>query len=150
MNEPHTPTVVNQLDHVYYWVTDMDRAVSFYRDVLGLRLTRRDSESWAMFDAGGRQFALHAVMEGRQVQPGGGTAVFSVDDLERAKALLTERGVTFGHEGDVEGYARFASFRDSEGNTVQLIEYEGAPAGSGDAPEGGDKPEPGPQLKGVH
>jgi hypothetical protein len=31
--------------------------------------------------------------------------------------------VTFDHEGDVQGYARFASFRDPEGNTLQIIEY---------------------------
>ena len=43
--------VVNELDHVYYWTADMDRSVAFYRDVLGLRLIRREGESWAMFDA---------------------------------------------------------------------------------------------------
>ena len=49
--------------------------------------------------------------------------MFSVDDLDAAKALLAERGVEFGHEGDVQGYARFASFKDPDGNTVQVIEY---------------------------
>jgi predicted enzyme related to lactoylglutathione lyase len=29
------------------------------------------------------------------------------------------------HEGVVEGYARFASFHDPDGNTFQLIEYAG-------------------------
>ena len=28
------PSVVERLDLVFYWVTDMERAVSFYRDVL--------------------------------------------------------------------------------------------------------------------
>jgi lactoylglutathione lyase len=115
--------VVNELDHVYYWTEDMDRAVAFYRDVVGLRMVRRDGANWAVFDAGGRQFALHGAVEGRPVKPGGATAVFSVDDLERAMATLRERGVEFGHEGDVEGYARFASFADPDGNTVQIIEY---------------------------
>jgi predicted enzyme related to lactoylglutathione lyase len=53
--------------------------------------------------------------------------VFAVDDLNRAKAELTSRGVAFVHEGDVEGYARFASFLDPEGNTVQIIEYTSGP-----------------------
>lgn len=114
---------MNELDHVYYWTTDMERAVSFYRDVLGLRLARRDGESWAVFDAGGRMFALHGAIEGRPVRPGGATAVFSVDDLDAARAHLIDRGVEFGHEGDVQGYARFASFQDPDGNTVQIIEY---------------------------
>ncbi len=123
--------VVNELDHVYYWTADMDRSVAFYRDVLGLRLIRREGESWAMFDAGGRQFALHGAVEGRPVRPGGAAAVFAVHDLDRAKARLAERGVELEHEGDVEGYARFASFLDPDGNTVQIIEYARPQAGSG-------------------
>jgi hypothetical protein len=39
--------------------------------------------------------------------------------------------VEFGHEGDVSGYARFASFKDPDGNTVQIIEY-GSPRGRAD------------------
>lgn len=123
-------TVLKRLDLTFYWVSDMDRAVSFYRDVLGLRLVRRDEDTWAEFDSGGRRLALHSVGEGQPMTPGGATAVFSVDDLDRAKAELSSRGVKFGHEGDVAGFARFASFLDPEGNTVQLIEYEGSRPGA--------------------
>jgi catechol 2,3-dioxygenase-like lactoylglutathione lyase family enzyme len=112
-----------RLDLVFYWVADMDRAVAFYREVLGLRLLRRDDGSWAEFDAGGRRFALHAVAEGQRVVAGGATAVFSVADLDTACAELSSLGVPVTHEGDVEGYARFASFHDPDGNTFQLIEY---------------------------
>jgi catechol 2,3-dioxygenase-like lactoylglutathione lyase family enzyme len=116
--------IVKQLDHVYYWVTDMDRAVDFYRNALGLTLVRREGDSWAQFDAGGRQFALHGAVDGRPAPPpGGAAAVFSVDDLDRARSVLSERGVRFGHEGEVVGFARFAAFEDPDGNTVQLIEY---------------------------
>jgi catechol 2,3-dioxygenase-like lactoylglutathione lyase family enzyme len=117
------PRVVERLDLVFYWVSDMERAVSFYRDILGLRLTRQDSATWAEFDAGGRRFALHSAGDGQPVGGGGATAVFAVGDLNQAKAELSARGVTFTHEGDVEGYARFASFLDPDGNSVQIIEY---------------------------
>jgi predicted enzyme related to lactoylglutathione lyase len=120
---PGDGPVVTTLDHVYYWVTDMERAIRFYREILGLSLRSQEGENWAVFDVGGRQFALHRVVEGHPTQPGGATAVFAVDDLDRARTVLSERGVEFGHEGDVEGYARFASFQDPDGNTVQLIEY---------------------------
>jgi predicted enzyme related to lactoylglutathione lyase len=116
-------SLVSALDLVFYWVSDMDRAVDFYRDVLGLRLARRDGSSWAQFELAGRRFALHAAAEGQPVQPGGATAVFSVEDLEKAQATLAGRGVAITHQGDVEGYARFISFLDPDGNTVQLIEY---------------------------
>jgi predicted enzyme related to lactoylglutathione lyase len=115
--------IVNELDMVFYWVTDMDRAIAFYRDLLGLAVARRDGGSWALFDAGGRRFALHGAVEGQPVVPGGATAVFSVADLDRAKTKLAAQGVPIDHEGDVQGYARFASCRDPDGNTFQLIEY---------------------------
>ena len=116
---------VGPLDHVYYWTADMDRSVAFYRDIVGLTPRRREGDDWAEFEAtGGGRFALHGAVEGHPVQPGGGTAVFKVDDLDAARRGLESQGVVFDdHVGEVEGYARFASFPDPDGNTVQLIEY---------------------------
>jgi predicted enzyme related to lactoylglutathione lyase len=129
--------MIKRLDHVYYWVSDMDRAVTFYSDVVGLRLARRDGPSWAMFDAGSDvRLALHGAVEGRPIEAGGATAVFRVDDLDGARADLQRRGVRFDERvGEVEGYARFASFFDPDGNRVQIIEY----AGEGPAVQGGSK-----------
>ncbi len=115
--------IVDDLDLVFYWVADVDRAVAFYRDVLGLQLVRQDGGSWAQMEVGGRRFALHGVTDGQPVEPGGATAVFSVADLDEARAALADHDVRPVHEGAVEGYARFASFLDPDGNTFQLIEY---------------------------
>jgi catechol 2,3-dioxygenase-like lactoylglutathione lyase family enzyme len=111
----------------------MERAIAFYRDLLGLTMVRRDGASWAVFDVDGRTLALHGNVDGRPFEPGGAAAVFGVDDLDVAVALLGQLGVRFDHQGDVGGYARFVAFRDPDGNTLQLIEYaEGAgPAGEG-------------------
>jgi catechol 2,3-dioxygenase-like lactoylglutathione lyase family enzyme len=117
-----TPT--RGLDHVYYWVTDMDRSIRFYHGVLGLAVIRRDGDEWAEFDAGSARLALHSRGAGQGANPGGATAVFQVDDLDLAKATLSARGVEFGHEAEVKGFARFASFIDPDGNTLQIIEYE--------------------------
>ena len=114
---------IERLDLVFYWVADLARAVGFYRDVLGLDLLRQDADSWAEFDAGGRRFALHTVGEGQALPRGGATAVFSVRDLDGAKVALAAHGVVSVHDGDVEGYARFSSFLDPDGNEFQLIEY---------------------------
>jgi len=116
--------IVQRLDHVYYWTADMDRAVTFYTDVLGLELTRRDGGNWAEFEAGPVRFALHGAVEGHPVTPGGATATFAVEDLDAARRLLESKGVRFHEQvGEVAGYARFASFEDPDANTVQLIEY---------------------------
>ena len=115
--------IVERLDLVFYWVSDMGRSIEFYRDVLGLRVLRRDGDNWAELEAGGRRLALHGVGEGQAVPVGGATAVFAVADLDGAKAALSARGVRSTHDGDVEGYARFSSFSDPDGNPFQLIEY---------------------------
>ncbi len=115
---------VKRLDHVHYWTRDMDEAIVFYRDVLGLVLLRRDGSNWAEFDGGTVRFALHGVTEGWRATSGGATAVFEVDDLDEDRKALEEKGVRFHEQvGDVPGYARFATFDDPDGNTVQIIEY---------------------------
>ena len=112
---------IGDLDHVYYWVRDLDAAVAFYRDVVGLALRRRDGDEWAEFDAPPLMLALHA---GTGEAPSSGTVVFRVDDLERARWTLEGRGAVFdGYVGEVEGFARFATFRDPDGNPIQIIEY---------------------------
>ncbi len=119
--------IIERLDHVYYWTADMGRAVTFYGDVLGLELARRDGDNWAEFDTGTVRFALHGAVEGHPVAPGGATATFEVKDLDVARRGLEGKGVVFHeHAGEVAGYARFASFSDPDGNTVQLIEYQRA------------------------
>jgi catechol 2,3-dioxygenase-like lactoylglutathione lyase family enzyme len=113
--------MIGELDHVYYWVRDMDAAVVFYRDVLGLPLVRRDGDEWAEFDAGPVRLALHGAEASGH---GGGTAVFRVADLDVARIALRDSGASIeDHVGEVEGFARFATVRDPDGNPVQLIEY---------------------------
>lgn len=110
------------IDHVYYWTRDIDRAVAFYREVLGLAVIRRAGQEWAEFQAGAITLALHGT-DGTELPPSG-TVVFAVDDLDEARWTLEECGVVFdGHEAEVAGFARFATFHDPDGNPIQLIQY---------------------------
>lgn len=113
--------MIGSVDHIYYWTRDMERAVAFYTDVVGLPLVRREGDEWAELDAGTVRFALHATDENA---PGSGTVVLRVGDLDEARWALEQRGATFdAFVGEVPGYARFATFRDPDGNPVQIIEY---------------------------
>jgi catechol 2,3-dioxygenase-like lactoylglutathione lyase family enzyme len=110
------------VDHVYYWTRDMERAVTFYGEVLGLPVANRAGNEWTEFHAGPVRLALHGTEE--PSLPGSGTVVFRVGDLDEARWALQQRGVVFdGHESEVPGSARFATFHDPDGNPVQLIEY---------------------------
>ena len=113
--------MIGSVDHIYYWTRDMDRAVAFYTDVVGFPLVRRDGAEWAELDAGGVRFALHRA---RETAAASGTIVVRVDDLDEARWTLAGRGAVFdAYVGEVAGYARFATFRDPDGNPVQVIEY---------------------------
>jgi predicted enzyme related to lactoylglutathione lyase len=113
---------IGDVDHIYYWTQDMERAVAFYRNVLGLRISRRAGDEWAEFEAGPVRLALHRTEEAPI--PASGTIVFRVDDLDASRWALQQRGVVFdGHESEVPGVGRFATFHDPDGNPAQLIEY---------------------------
>lgn len=116
--------MIGRVEHVWFWVADLDRAIAFYTEVLGLQLVRRDGDEWAELDARPIRLALHAgAGEGREP---GGTVVFEVDDLDATMIAMQTHGASFGDQGEVDGIARFASFTDRDGNRMQLIEHEGA------------------------
>lgn len=109
------------IDHVWFWTTDMDRALAFYTETLGLRELQRVGDEWAVLDGGTVRLALHGTSEPRAP---GGTVVFHVEDLDDERRDLEAKGVTFHpHAGEVPGRARFVSFADPDGNQIQLIEY---------------------------
>lgn len=100
----------------------MAGAVAFYRDVLGLDLTLRAGEDWAEFDAGGTTIALHGTRPGHAPPQGGATVVFEVDDLDLVVASLRGRGVEFSGEIAEAPTGRFATFRDPDGNLLQIFQ----------------------------
>lgn len=117
---------MNGLRQVAQHVEDLDRATSFYRDVLELPLIARfDPPGLAFFGLGGTRLLLEA---------GAPSAIvyLEVDDVVQATDWLRARGVTiesephvihvdldgvFGPAGESE---EMAFFRDSEGNLVGL------------------------------
>ena len=119
MIEGGTPTI---------YVSNMDRAVEFYTEVLGLRLVSRYGDEWASVDAGrGMTIGLHPAAE-RMGAPGtlgsinvGFNVTQSIDDVVRT---LESRGVTFDGaiKGDANGSIRLAFFGDPDGNSLYLCE----------------------------
>lgn len=114
--------MIRKVANAHYWTRDMDGAVGFYRDVLGLDLRTRAGEDWAEFQAGGTTVALHGTREAHAPPQAGATIVFEVDDLDATIRALRDRGVVF--EGTVAEAptGRFASFRDPDGNLLQIFQ----------------------------
>jgi predicted enzyme related to lactoylglutathione lyase len=110
---------------------DLERARSFYADVLGLDPPEEMHEDGLRYRVGATEFLVFAssgASSGTHTQMS-----FRVDDVDEAAADLRSRGVVFDEiEGldQVDGIAevpdgRGGWFRDSEGNLLGIIQ-EGA------------------------
>ena len=123
---------MKRVDNTHYWTKDMDASVAFYRDTLGLPLRMQMGEDWAEFDVAGTTVALHGTREGHAPPQNGATVVFEVDDLEASMNALRAKDVAFeGEVAEVPGYGRFISFRDPDGNLLQIFERAAATPGHG-------------------
>ncbi len=109
------------------FVSDMDNAVRFYTEVLGLRLTNRFGDHWATVDAGkGLTIGLHPASP-RYPAPGvKGAMVLGLEigiPIEQAVARLSDRGVNVG--GIIRDSAgNFAHCEDPDGNAIYLWEVK--------------------------
>lgn len=118
-------SAIGPAELVYLFVSDMDRAAGFYRDVLGLELEYRAGDDWAQFRAGPIHLGLHGVAQGEA--RAGGTVAFTVADLDETRMRLVATGVVLGHEGGGErGQPRFVEFADPDGNVLALFERGGS------------------------
>jgi len=102
-------------------VRDMDTAVRFYTDTLGLRLKAHYGSHFAQVEAPGTIIALHPVSEKRP-QPGKTDSMsigFSVPNLDESMAELSSRGVKFSRTAD-DDQVRLAFFTDPDGNPLYL------------------------------
>ncbi|WP_345697225.1 VOC family protein [Kitasatospora terrestris] len=114
-------------------VADIERAKRFYRDTLGLTLTRENGPDVG-FSCGGTEFGMYETPYGGQAQHT--LASWKVDDLDTEMAELRRRGVVF-EEYDLpdlktlDGVAeadgmRAAWFKDTEGNILCVNEVRAA------------------------
>ena len=108
-------------DTVFYYVTNMDASIAFYRDTLGLPLVSRDYV--ARFDLDGVLIELVPARPG-SVVPGKGNArlCFSVANLQQTLDQMRSCGLstsTIEHKKD----GKLAFFHDPDGNELCLWEY---------------------------
>jgi methylmalonyl-CoA/ethylmalonyl-CoA epimerase len=103
---------------------DVDRAVGFYRDILGLPFLFAAPPRLAFFDCHGVRLMLSTPDPG--FDHPGSVLYFAVDDIQQMHHTLSLRGVTFRtgpHKiatlADREVW--LADFEDTEGNTLALM-----------------------------
>ena len=114
------------------WITvkDLNQAVKFYTEVVGLKLLEQSEEwKWAELggygEEGGRLGIAQANQNGKNpVEPGQNAVMtFTVKNLDDAIDHLKKQGALL--EGEVEvvpGHVKMQGLRDLAGNFIQLVE----------------------------
>src|ERR1700687_2301343 len=84
-----------------YPVTDMPRAVTFYRDALGLSMTDFANDFWVEFDVAGSTFGIGNV---EKVGPPGSAQSLApeIADLDAFRPSLAARGVESSEPHDLK------------------------------------------------
>ena len=107
---------------VWLPVQDMSRALQFYGQTLDLTVTS-EGDNWSEIDANGLTIGLNAREDTPPADSGGAVITFQPDvDLYGEVVRLTEAGVRFAGEVAQHSWGRVATFKDSEGNDLQLYE----------------------------
>jgi len=112
---------VKKFSSAYYVVKNMDQAVSFYKDTLGLNVKFRDGNRWTQFDVNGVAVALADPSEGTVPAGGGGTVVLEVDNLMEMREKLVQSGAMVNDIVDMGGHGKYFTVRDPAGNVVQIF-----------------------------
>lgn len=118
-----------RIGHVHLKVADLDRALSFYRDVLGFEVTQRMGSQAAFLSAGGyhHHIGLNTWESAGGSRPARGTtglyhlAILYPSRTELADALrrLVEAGIALDGAAD-HGVSEALYLRDPDGNGVEL------------------------------
>jgi catechol 2,3-dioxygenase-like lactoylglutathione lyase family enzyme len=105
-------------DCVFYYVSDIERAVSFYAETLGLKVVSRDVV--ARFEIDGVLFELVPAPNEAKLQGGGNARLcLQVNDIHQAVKDLQTKGISTSQVQD-KGKGMLASFEDPDGNEVYL------------------------------
>jgi catechol 2,3-dioxygenase-like lactoylglutathione lyase family enzyme len=116
---------LNEIGQVALTITDLDRAVAFYKDILGLKHLFSAPPGLAFFAAGNLRLML-SLPETSDAEKFSSVLYFKVADIEKVHGLLVSRGVQFeaaphlvAKMPDHELWMAF--FRDPDRNLLALM-----------------------------
>jgi predicted enzyme related to lactoylglutathione lyase len=127
---------VERADFVAVPVQDLKRADDFYGKTLGLRRNPDSGDRWVEYELGNVTLALvspEAMGPDFEAQGHQMPIALRVPDVDEAREKLEAEGVEFVHATIDSGVCRLATFRDLDGNALQLHRRY-APYGDGSLP----------------
>ncbi len=122
-----------QLDHIYFSVSNMDKAVEFYEQFLNTKATHREGKRWTDFEIKGQEgmyFGLineNALEEKRNVGNNATLGIYT-DNINEAYEKAKKLGATILCE---PSYVQDSPYQyicfgilDLDGNMIEVASYE--------------------------
>ncbi|MDH5761348.1 MAG: VOC family protein [Nitrospinota bacterium] len=110
---------------IHYCTENLERAIRFYRDILGLQVLVQNEE-WIEFAIGDQRLALRQVNsmppnpEGPN--PNGAMVWLLAQPIEKSISQLKENNINIINELSIFSYGKTATFSDPDGNLIGLYE----------------------------
>jgi predicted enzyme related to lactoylglutathione lyase len=117
-----TAQLITEVDFVGVPTRDLEAAMAFYGETLGLRRSvYKPERNYAEFETGNVTLSVFNPTEfGIPHNTNPNALALHVEDVERARATLEARGVQFNGETLDTGVCHMAFFADPDGNALML------------------------------
>jgi len=125
-----TPVKVKKLGHLVYEVSNLERSVQFWTEIMGFQISDRNEKGMVFLRYGSDHHAIGLIeLAGRTRSPEGQSLQMShlamevadVETLFRCRDYLKERGITFTFEGRKGGGGNMGiEFEDPDGYGFEL------------------------------
>ena len=122
-----TPSLsLSQIGQISIIVHDLERAVAFYRDTLGMKFLFQVPPKMAFFDCGGVRLYL-ALPEEPEFDHPGSILYYKVDDINAAWAALRERSAELVRDPHLlarmpDHELWMAFFKDPDGHQLAIMD----------------------------
>ncbi len=116
-----------KLGAVILLVSDMDKSVQFYKEILNIPLKKK-SDEWTEFFNKETVLALHPAKNKEKVKSGQHVLVgFSASDFEQTIRNLQDKKVIFFKNPREEGFGKHAIIEDPDGHLISIVKLKENP-----------------------
>lgn len=120
----HACLTFRKVGAVILLVSNMEKSIKFYSDVLGLPVKTR-SKDWTEFFNNDTVLALHPAPNKKTLKTGSGTLVgFEVTDLDSTVKKLKEKRVKFFKRPKEEPFGKHAIVQDPDGHLISIAKLK--------------------------
>ena len=118
-----------KIEGFYFLVSDLQRALDFYQQLLGIKATHVEDDRWADFYAGDKYFGLLCDQNENQSRQVGNNSVLNCrsDNLEQDFKKAKDLGAKIINEisDTPDSPYEYLSFtiQDPDGNTIEVAQY---------------------------